>query len=146
MKRIANIVLLLAASVLAISSAAAAEVPPKVAGVWQLSGEATSTPSCGIDTFVNLALLRRDGTSISVDPALGTAVGETRRTGSNTYEITLFGLIPGTPGAGYQIMGSATLTGPGEFSGTFHTTIDTPQGKCTASGTISAVKLSVSAD
>lgn len=137
MKRIASIVLLLAGSFLAASGAAAAEIPPKLAGAWMLLGSADSN-SCGIGTFENRALLQRDGSTIGVDPALGTAVGETKRIGSKTYEIKLFGLFltPGGP-VSYEILGTAELVAPGEFDGTFYTTI----GDCTASGTIQAFKL-----
>ena len=114
----------------------------RLAGTWEIAG--VPDPVYGIPPFVNVSSIGFDGAVVNVDPEVGTGVGESLRTGPNTYTAGFFGYLDAGGPATYEVSSTLTLTGPDTFSGLFRTEVFDLNGLplFDYKGTISGTRLS----
>lgn len=144
-KWLALVSLAIAATALS-GNAQAGWVGPKLAGIWETVG--TPDPSaCGpSSSFENVSTISLDGTVTNVDPAVGTAVGDSYRIGGKKYVLGFFGFISPAPGITlrYEVQGKLKLVNRGYFVGKFRTIVTDTNGvlpDCIYEGTIEGHRL-----
>ena len=113
-------------------------------GTWEIQGN--PDPTCNVPPFVNLSSISREGRIINVDPAVGTGVGESYRTGPNTFAAGFFGFLDdnGTT-LTYEVQGMLSLVDASHFTGSFTAFISDLGGNvlCTYGGTLDGYRLVV---
>lgn len=136
MKRLAHklaaLALLSTAALAPVASAEAAFVP-KVAGTWEIIGTPDAPPpgetSCGpANPFSNFASITLAGALTTVDPVLGTGVGEAFRNGRKTYGVGFFLTASPAPGVfiNVEVQGALELVNKDEGAGRFRTILSDP--------------------
>ncbi len=136
MKRLAHkltaLALLSSAALAPVASAEAAFVP-KAAGTWEIVGTPDAPPpgetSCGPTApFSNFASITLAGALTTVDPFLGTGVGEAFRTGRNSYGVGFFITASPAPGVviNVEVQGELELVNKDEGAGRFRTILTDP--------------------
>jgi hypothetical protein len=117
----------------------------RLAGSYVLT--ITPEPGSGVPAFPSVAVITADGRIVNFDPSQGVGgigMGEVRRSGGRSYDVSFTGFTAGPPFGRFTV-NSTVEPVAGGFAGPFRTTITAPDGQVvfTVQGQVVGVRQAV---